>query len=56
MLDRISKREYESNPQVRQAITDIMTYYENRVFFDIEIRKYVRFNYSNNSLVVIPVV
>jgi hypothetical protein len=56
MLDRISKREYESNPQVRQAITDILTYYENRVFFDIEIRKYVRFNYSNNSLVVIPVV
>jgi len=56
MLDKISKREYESNQQVRQAITDILTYYENRVFYDIEIKKYVRFNYSNNSLVVIPVV
>lgn len=56
MLDRISKREYESNPQVRQAITDILTYFENHVFYDIEIRKYVRFNYSNHSLIVIPVV
>lgn len=56
MLDKISKSEYENNQQVRRAITDILAYYENRVFYDIEIKKYVRFNYSNSSLVVIPVV
>ena len=56
MLDKISKREFESDHKVRQAINDILSYYENRVFYDIEIKKYVRFNYSNNSLVVIPVV
>lgn len=56
MLDKISKREFENDQQVRQAVNGILTYYENRVFYDIEIKKYVRFNYSNDSLVVIPVV
>ena len=56
MLDKISKREFERDHKVRQAINDILSYYENRVFYDIEIKKYVRFNYSNSSLVVIPVV
>lgn len=56
MLNKISKREFESDPQVRLAIGEILTYYENRVFYDIEIKKYVRFNYANNSLVVIPLV
>lgn len=56
MLDRISKREYANNPQVRQAISDILTYYDNHVFYDIGIRRYVRLTYSNGSLVVIPVV
>lgn len=54
MLDRISKKEFENDPQVRQAINDILAYYENRVFYDIEVGRYVRFNYSANSLVVIP--
>lgn len=54
MLDRISKREFERNPQVRQAIDDILTYYENRVFYDIEVKRYVSFTYSNASLAVIP--
>lgn len=56
MLNKISKREFENDQRVRQAINDILSYYENRVFYDIEIKKYVRFNYSNSSLVVIPVV
>jgi len=56
MLDKISKREFENEQQVRQVINDILTYYENRVFYDIEIKKYVKFNYSNRSLVVIPVI
>lgn len=56
MLDKISKREFDNDLKVRQAINDILSYYENRVFYDIEIKKYVRFIYSNSSLVVIPVV
>lgn len=56
MLDKISKGVFESDHKVRQAINDILLYFENRVFYDIEIKKYVQFNYSNNSLVVIPVV
>ena len=55
MLDKISKREFENDQQVRQAVNDILAYYENRVFYDIEIKKYVRFNYANDSLAVIPV-
>lgn len=56
MLNKISKKEFERNQDVRQAINDILTYYENRVFYDIVIRKYVKFGYSNHSLVVTPVV
>ena len=56
MLNKISKRKFEKDLKVRQAINDILAYYENRVFYDIEIKKYVRFNYSNSSLVVIPVI
>lgn len=56
MLNKISKREFENDHKVRQAINDILSCYENRVFYDIEIKKYVRFNYSNSSLVVIPMV
>ena len=56
MLNKISKKEFERNQDVRQAINDILTYYENRVFYDIVIRKYVKFGYSNQSLVVTPVV
>lgn len=56
MLNKISKREFETDTKVRKAISDILTYYENRVFYDIELKKYVRFSYANNSLMVIPVV
>ena len=56
MLDKISKKEFENDLYVRQAVNDILSYYENKVFYDIEIKRYVRFNYSNNSLIVIPVV
>lgn len=56
LLDKISKKEFVNNPQVQQTINDILAYFENRVFYDIEIKRYVGFNYSNNSLVVIPVV
>lgn len=56
MLDKISKHEFEADSAVKRAIDDILSYFENRVFYDLEIKRYVKFNYSNNSLVVIPVV
>lgn len=56
MLNKISKKEFENEQNVRQTINDILLYFENCVFYDIEIKKYVRFNYSNSSLVVIPIV
>ena len=55
MLNRISKKEFEKNADVKSAVNDILDYFENHVFYDIGIQKYVCFNYSNNSLVVIPV-
>ena len=56
MLNKISKKEFIQDVNVRKAINDILSYYENRVFFDLELKRYIRFNYANNSLVVIPVV
>ena len=56
MLDKISKHEFETDPSVKRTIDDILLFFENRVFYDIDINRYVKFNYANNSLVVIPVV
>ena len=54
MLDYISKRQYLDNSDVRDAVSDILSFYENHVFYDVELNSYVRFNYANNSLVVQP--
>lgn len=56
MLDKISKKEYINDPNVSNTVSEILSYFENHVFYDIDLQRYVSFNYSNNSLVVIPVV
>ncbi len=56
MLNKISKKEFYNDISVKHAINNILDYFENHVFYDIEIKKYVRFSYSNNLLVIIPVV
>lgn len=54
MLDYISKRQYLDNSAVRNAVSDILSYYEDHVFFDVELNSYVKLNYVNKSLVVQP--
>lgn len=56
MLDKISKRVFKNDDTVQSIISDILSFYEHKVFYDIELRKYVAFNYANNSLSVIPIV
>lgn len=56
MLNNISKRKFYNDMEVKRAVNDILNYFENHVFYDIEVHKYVRFNYSDNSLVIIPVI
>ncbi|MCR4913465.1 MAG: hypothetical protein K5983_06975 [Lactobacillus sp.] len=55
MLNKISKKVFEKDEEVRDIINEILSFYENRLFYDIELKKYVTFNYANNSLSVIPV-
>lgn len=55
MLNRISKKEFEKNPQVNNAINDILLDCENHLFYDTELQQYVQFHYANNSLNVLPI-
>lgn len=55
MLDYISKKQYLHNTDVRKAVSDILSFFENHVFYDIELNSYIRFNYANNSLIVQPI-
>lgn len=55
MLDKISKKEFEVDETVREAIYSILDYFENRVFYDIERNRYVEFGYANRALVVTPI-
>ncbi len=55
MLDKISKKEFKKDANVKKATDDILLYFENRIFYDIEIQKYVCFNYVNNSLAIAPI-
>ena len=55
MLDFISKNKFADDPRVKSAVDDILKLFENHVFFDIEMNKYVQFTYANNSLKVIPI-
>lgn len=56
MLDKISKKAFQRDQEVQNAINNILSYFENCIFYDIELNQYVRFNYAGNSLVVIPIV
>lgn len=55
MLDKISKNEFEKDQNVKDAIYSILDYFENKVFYDIELHRYVEFGYANGSLVVTPI-
>lgn len=55
MLDHISKKQYIDNPHVKDAVNYILSFFENRVFYDIELNSYIKFNYANNALIVQPI-
>lgn len=55
MLDKISKKEFEKDESVREAIYSILDDFENKVFYDIELNRYVAFGYANSALVVTPI-
>lgn len=55
MLDNISKNQYASNKNVRNAIKSVFDYFENHIFYDIALNSYVKFDYSNEKLVVTPI-
>lgn len=54
MLHYISKKQFEDNQLVRSIIYNILEYYENKIFYDIETNQYVKLDFLNNSLVLLP--
>lgn len=55
MLNYISKRQFLDNPKVKDAVDDILNYFDNHVFYDVALKEYIKFNYANNRLIVQPV-
>lgn len=55
MLDKISKNQYASNINVRNAIKSVFDYFENHIFYDIAIGSYVEFDYCDEKLVIRPI-
>ena len=52
MLPYISKKKFETDPQVRSVINDVLSYFENHILYDIEQNHYVTIDCANNSMVV----
>lgn len=52
MLDMISKNNYAIRADVRRAIHQVFEYFENRIFYDISLKAYVKFAYRDGKLVV----
>ena len=53
MLNMISKNQFLSNKSVREAIEEVMNYFEGHVFYDIDLKNYVSFDYLDGKLRVI---
>lgn len=54
MLDKIAKNIFEEDENVRNAVYEVMDFFEGKIFYDIELKKYVKFDYRNEGLVVLP--
>lgn len=52
MLPYISKKKFETDPQVRSVINDVLAYFDNHILYDIEQNGYVTIECNNNSLSV----
>jgi len=55
MLDKISKKQYVANADIREAISTVFEHFENHVFYDIALNSYVKFDYQDEKLVVTPI-
>jgi len=53
LLKHISKRAFLNDESVRNAIYRIIDKYESNIFYDIELKQYIDFKYTNNRLSVI---
>lgn len=53
MLDMISKKQFERDSRVREAIKDIFDYFEDHIFYEIACNAYVRFDYIDGKLVLV---
>lgn len=47
--DRITKTSYKNNVDVRELISEIITHFERRVMYEMEIGNFVVFKYSNDN-------
>lgn len=54
MLPYISKKKFETDPQVRTVINNVLSYFENHILYDIEQNCYVTIDCKNNSMLVKP--
>lgn len=52
MLDKISKKQYMSDIDVRNAIKFIFEKFENHIFYDIALNSYIKFEYKDSKLIV----
>ena len=52
MLDMISKNNYETCYDVREAISEVFEHFEGHIFYDIALKAYVKFDYQDSKLVV----
>ena len=52
MLDMISKNNYASRANVRDAISEVFAHFEDHIFYDIALESYVKFDYQDSKLAV----
>lgn len=52
MLDMISKKQFESNSLVQNALKKIFNYFEDHIFYEIDCNAYVKFDYFNGKLIL----
>lgn len=52
MLDMISKNNYAARQDVRNAIEQVFSFFEDHIFYDIALESYIKFDYRDEKLVV----
>ena len=55
MLSYISKKKFENDPQVRDAINNVLSHFENHILYDFDSNHYVSISCTNNSMSLISI-